>query len=168
MTLVGHSRGGIVISQAAERCSGKIGRLVYLTAFLLRDGEHLIAQTQQDAGSLIPASRVISPDGKSATIRSEAVRETFYGECSDEDVFLASSLLCPEPVAPLITPIRITAENYGRLPRTYIHCLRDRALSPTMQRQLVSRMPCEWVLSIDTDHSPFFSRPDELAALLCA
>ncbi len=37
--LVGHSMGGIAISQAAEYLPDKIETLVYLTAFLLRDGE---------------------------------------------------------------------------------------------------------------------------------
>jgi hypothetical protein len=27
-------------------------------------------------------------------------------------------------------------------------------------------LPCQRVLALDTDHSPFLSRPDELAALL--
>src|SRR5262245_54633440 len=34
VVLVGHSRGGIVISRAAERLPGKIQTLVYLNAFL--------------------------------------------------------------------------------------------------------------------------------------
>ena len=166
VTLVGHSRGGIVISEVAERCWDRIDRLVYLAAFLLRDGEHLIAQTQQDAGSLIPANRVIAADQRSATIRAEAVQEMFYGLCSDEDVFLARSLLCAEPVAPLLTPLQVSEERWGRVPRTYIHCRRDRALSFEMQQRLVARTPCDAVRVIDTDHSPFLSRPEVLSEML--
>src|SRR6185295_5208657 len=37
--LVGHSRGGIVISEVAEHRPDRIRTLVYLTAFLVRAGE---------------------------------------------------------------------------------------------------------------------------------
>ena len=43
VVLVGHSRGGIIISEVAERRSDKIALLVYLAAYLLRDGESLTA-----------------------------------------------------------------------------------------------------------------------------
>ncbi len=38
-TLVGHSYGGMVIAAAADRASGRTSRLVYLDAFVPRDGE---------------------------------------------------------------------------------------------------------------------------------
>ena len=41
VVLVGHSRGGIVISEVAEARPDKIARLVYLAAFLLGDGESI-------------------------------------------------------------------------------------------------------------------------------
>src|ERR1700683_3075504 len=37
--LVGHSFGGTVISKVAEAIPGKIKRLVFLNAFVLRDGK---------------------------------------------------------------------------------------------------------------------------------
>ncbi len=39
VVLVGHSSGGLVISQAAEQRPDKVKMLVYLAAFLLRDCE---------------------------------------------------------------------------------------------------------------------------------
>lgn len=166
VTLVGHSRAGIVISEVAERCPERLERLVYLAAFLPRDGQCLVDLAQQDADSLIPPNRSVSPDGLSTSIRPEAEREIFYGQCPDEDVWLAKRLLRPEPLAPLATPIRISAGRHGRVPRSYVLCLRDRAVSTSLQRHMLAATPCERVLEIDTDHSPFLSRPDELATLL--
>ena len=40
--LVGHSMGGMVITQAAARCPDRIERLVYVAAFLPEDGQSLI------------------------------------------------------------------------------------------------------------------------------
>ncbi|MGU3466254.1 alpha/beta fold hydrolase [Methylobacterium sp. C33D] len=39
--LVGHSRAGLIISEVAERIPHKIASLVYLCAFLLKDGQTL-------------------------------------------------------------------------------------------------------------------------------
>jgi pimeloyl-ACP methyl ester carboxylesterase len=164
--LVGHSRGGIVISEVAEHRPERIQALVYLTAFLLRDGECLFDLAGSDPQSLVPPNMVMSLDRSSSTVRDGALRDLFYGECSDDDLALARLCLKPEPTLPLATPIHVTAERYGSVPRVYIECERDRAMTPAMQRSMQAASPCDQVLSLDTDHSPFFSRPDELAQML--
>ena len=168
VVLVGHSRGGMVISQVAEALPERIATLVYLSAYLPRDGESLLeaAQSGFNAGSLILPNMVMSDDGTASTIREAALREAFYGQCSDDDVALARLLLQPEAMAPLLAPLHITPQRFGSVRRVYIECLRDRALLPAFQRELQRQVPCQTVLSIDTDHSPFFSAPDTLAAQL--
>lgn len=165
--LVGHSRGGIVISEVAELRPDKIHSLVYLTAFLLRDGECLFDLAKHPT-SLVPPNMVMSPDKRSSTMREESLREVFYAQCPDEDVALARKLLRPEPTAPLATRLRLTAARFGRVPRIYLECLRDRAMTPVMQRQMYTATPCREVRSLDTDHSPFFSAPDALTEHLHA
>ena len=166
VVLVGHSRGGIVISEVAEHRPDRIRTLVYLCAFLPRDGESLFDLSGRDDASLVPPNFVMSEDKSSSTIRDEALRDAFYGECSDEDLALARFCLQPEPTLPLATPVKLTAGNFGKVPRVYVECLRDRAIPLSFQRQMHGASPCERVLALDTDHSPFLSRPDELAALL--
>ncbi|MEP7244433.1 MAG: alpha/beta fold hydrolase [Gammaproteobacteria bacterium] len=166
VVLVGHSRGGIVISEVAEHRPKIVRTLVYVTAFLLRDKESLFDKAAQDPESLIVKNMVMSEDKTSSTVRDEALREGFYEECSEEDFIRARSLLRPEPSLPLATPVRVTEGNWGGVPRVYIECLRDKALRPHMQKQMYTTLPCRKVLSIDTDHSPFYSRPDELVAHL--
>jgi pimeloyl-ACP methyl ester carboxylesterase len=166
--LVGHSRAGAVISQAAEECPEKIRALVYLAGYLLADGESVSQKAKEDAQSLVGPNMQLSQDRRSWTLREAAVREALYGECSDEDVVLAQSLLAPEAVAPLMTPIRVSEAKFGRVPRVYIECLRDRAVSLSEQRRMVIAMPCRQVISMDADHSPFFSCPDELTTHLVA
>src|SRR5579864_1849577 len=47
VVLVGHSRGGIVISEAAERVPERIAMLVYLAAFLVPHGTSMWAMMQR-------------------------------------------------------------------------------------------------------------------------
>jgi len=164
--LVGHSRGGILISQAAEKRPEKVKTLVYLAAFLLRQGESLLQVVQEDGRSMVLPNLVMAEDQSSATVRQAALKEVFYSECLDEDLALARLLLAPEAMAPLATPISVSESNFGRVPRVYIECLRDKAIPPALQKKMYTALPCRKVISIDTDHSPFFSAPEALVTHL--
>jgi pimeloyl-ACP methyl ester carboxylesterase len=164
--LVGHSRGGIVISEVAERLPERIARLVYVTAFLLRDGETLLEVAQSADSSLVVPNLVVAADGTSITVHDDAVADGFYGQCAPEDVALARMLLAPEALAPNATAVRVTPARFGRVSKAYIECLRDKALPVELQRQMASNSECRIAASLDTDHSPFFSMPRELVASL--
>jgi len=160
--LLGHSMGGIVISQTAEYRPEKIKSLVYLTAFLLQNGEFLLQVGGGDTEALVLPNLVMAEDQSFATVKEEAIKQVFYGDCSDEDVSRAKKLLVPQAAAPFGTPINITEKNFGRIPRVYIECLRDRAISPSVQKKMYETLPCRKVVSMDTSHSPFFSAPEAL------
>ena len=166
IVLVGHSRGGIVLSEVAERIPERIRVLVYVTAFLLEDGRSLVDSVADQPESLVPPAMIVADDHQSATLRDDAIREAFYGRCSDDDVALARSLLKAEPLAPLATPVRTTAARFGRVPRVYVECTADRAIPHAAQRRMQSALPCARRVTLESDHSPFFCCPDELAAVL--
>jgi pimeloyl-ACP methyl ester carboxylesterase len=147
--LVGHSMGGIVISQTAEYRPDKIKKLVYLCAFLLKDGESL---KSKGGGHHDPLNAPYS-----------ALKELFLGDCSDEDVRQFRARMVPEPGTIAGATIHITDKNHGRVPRVYIECLRDNAILPSTQKQMYTDMPCERVITMDTSHMPNLSAPEELA-----
>ena len=165
--LVGHSMGGIVISQVAEYQPDKINTLVYLTAFLLQNGESLSQVAQEDTESILVPPFIIFQEAQgTCTVREDAIKDIFYGDCTDTDVAQAKSLLRPQSLAPFATPINITGEKFNQLPRVYIECLRDKAISPSLQKRMYTALPCQQVISMDTGHSPFFSAPEKLVGHL--
>lgn len=166
VVLVGHSRGGIVISQAAELAPSRIGKLVYLAAYLLPSGTSLADAARADEGSLVPANMVPARSGLTCTLRDEVVREAFYGCCADDDVEYARTRLSAEPLKPLVSPLKLSAGNFGRVPRAYIETLRDRTISIGAQRAMQAALPCAPVLTLDSDHSPFLGQPEALARML--
>jgi hypothetical protein len=64
------------------------------------------------------------------------------------------------------TPIRCTPARWGAIPRSYITCSDDRALTLQGQREMLERVGFERVVEMSGSHSPFFAQPALLAARL--
>jgi pimeloyl-ACP methyl ester carboxylesterase len=160
--LVGHSLGGVTITQAAEASPDRIGALVYLTAIAPLDGECARDVTGRQADSLLRRSYQAGADGLTYSFQRSKVPTLFYNACSYEDAYAAMERLRPQPLGIATAPIQVTPERYGTVPRWYIECLQDNAITLSLQRFMTERLPCR-TLQIDTDHSPFLSAPTELA-----
>jgi pimeloyl-ACP methyl ester carboxylesterase len=164
VVLVGHSAGGMVISTVAEARPDKIERLVYLSAFLLPNGASPVAEAARDEGSTLSAHLQFSPDG-TIVVDPSARRDVFYGDCDDRDVALAQSLLRPIGLR-TTTDLLVLGAGFERVRRFYVSCLRDQAISPAFQQRMYTALPCERVLTIPSDHSPFLSHPGALLRAL--
>ena len=166
--LAGHSMGGIVISQAAEQLPAKVEKLVYISAFLPADGQTLQELADQDTGSLVPGNMGVNSPRYEIYLtagRAELI-SMFYEYSPSMDVNLAETLLRTNPLVPFTQPVSITAENYGNIYKVYVKTAQDRALTPYIQEVMLANTPCDRTFVLDTDHSPFFSKPEELAAII--
>jgi len=164
--LVGHSMAGVVITQVAEHRPDKIQILVYLAAILPQDGQGILDFGEED--SLSAKSVIVADDNRTLTLREDTIQEVNYEDCRVEDVARAKRLIVPQATAPFRTAVTTTPENFGRVPRVYIACLKDKALSPEMQKKMYTALPCEKVITMDTSHFPLFSSPVVLADHLMA
>jgi len=164
--LIGHSKNGIMISQAAEYRPNKIEKLVYLAAYLIPHGHTQKDYSMQDTEGWLRPYVTQHPETNSHTLQSVIFKEGLYHDCDDDITELAKMLLSNEPVESAITPLELTEENFGRVPRMYIECTEDRAVTPFIQRKMYTETPCEKVYSLPTSHSPFFSRPKDLVDIL--
>jgi pimeloyl-ACP methyl ester carboxylesterase len=193
VVLVAHSRMGIVISQVAEHRPDRISGLLYLAAYLVPNGKAMMDYAVLDTDSLVVQNvtpklrpwllkalqrvtrlrtlrwllaRALPAFGQRHALKPEAYREALYHDCEEDIVELANVLLEPEPNWPGFTPLRLTESRYGRVPKVYIECTQDRAVTPRLQRMMLRDTPCDRVLSIDSGHSPFFSQPARLVDLM--
>jgi pimeloyl-ACP methyl ester carboxylesterase len=169
VVLVGHSMGGMSITQAAELVPDRIAKLVYLAAFLPGNGMTLpqLAAMEPDVDG-VQANIVVDEEQGTCVIAAHALREVVFGECSDEAFTFAADHFEPEALGAVGAPVQITDARAGSVPRIYIECTRDRAIGIEKQRVMHALRPCEQVFTLDTDHSPFLSTPRELADCLLA
>lgn len=164
--LVGHSKNGIIISQAAEYRPHKVAKLIYLAAYLIPNGKTQAEYSAQDTKGVLKPYVTQHPETKSHTLQPVIYKEGLYHDCDDAIAQMARYILSNESAATGIAPLQLTEANYGKLPRYYIECTDDRAVTPFIQRKMYTETPCRKVYQMHTSHSPFFSQPYELCRIL--
>jgi len=166
--LVCHSMGGVVSTQSYARCPQRVRKLVYLSAFLPRDGQSLLdlAHLPEGASDQVQANLTIEGDPPVGHLSPEATRQAVYNLCSDEQWAWASARRRPQALAPFATPVALGGIVAQPRDRVYIHTLEDNAIPLALQRRMVSENPCATVYELVSDHAPFVSRTDELVAIL--
>jgi pimeloyl-ACP methyl ester carboxylesterase len=167
--LCGHSRGGLVISQAAETAPDSIDALVYVCAMMLPGGMSRAEFKQLEQPNLAFDALVEPTPGGHGTLITGVNPELVFAQLSPPDkVAAAMARLVAEPHGPRSEPLRLSPQRFGRIARTYIECTEDRTIPLTSQRRMQALLPGARVETLEADHSPYLSRPHELARLLIA
>ena len=166
--VVANSMGGMAATQAAVRCPARVASIVYVAAFLPRDGQSLLDLTRLPEGrdDQVQANLVVDGDPPVATMPAAASRQAIYGCCTDETAAWAIERRGRQAVAPFGEPVAIPDGAFDEIPRSYVLCKRDRAIPPPLQRRMLEQAGCTEVVELDTDHVPHLSATDELAEVL--
>ncbi|MEK4706725.1 alpha/beta fold hydrolase [Bacillus sp. FSL R10-2780] len=161
--LVGHSMGGIVITQTAEYIPNKIDKLVYLCAFLPQNGESLGSKLNGETGPQFS----INEKDLTAELIPELIEQTFLNATEDGSIKEASfNQMRPQPLGPFQQELKISEENFGTVNRIYIETTLDRAIPIDFQHRMNTETPCTKIITLEADHSPFFSKTTELVNYL--
>lgn len=168
VVLGGHSRGGLVVSTAAERHPDAMDSLAYICAMMLPAGLSR-AEFKEIVGPNAPFEAIIQPlYGSVATVidpLSDA-GAVFAQLSPPEDVAAVLPRLLAEPSQPRRQKIVVTPERWGSKPRTYVECTQDRTIPIDSQRKMIAMSPGAQVITLEADHSPYLSTPEALADAL--
>src|SRR5215831_1786711 len=117
--VAGNSMGGVIATQGAARCPGRVAALVYVAAFIPKDGESLLDLTKlpEGADDQVQANIVIEGEFPIATMPAGASRQALYGSCTEDVAAWAIARQRPQPVAPFATPVAIPPGSLGGIPR---------------------------------------------------
>src|SRR5476649_2414247 len=140
----------------------KIKALVYVCGLMPPSGKASREMTAGEPDMLFRRSREVSPDGLTYTFARATLPTLFYEDVSPEDRYRAMERLRPQPIAISTTPLTLTDDRYGSVPRWYIECTHDNSVRIARQRAMVKTLPCK-VITMECGHTPFYSAPEELA-----
>lgn len=167
VVMVGHSMAGAVISQVAELIPEKIERLIFVAAFLLKDGGSVLEAMQSDsAGELLPEI-VFSDDQSYATVSEAALRRVGFHDVKANDIERVLPLMAEQQATePFMAMVALSDENFGSVPKSYIRTAIDKVTTPALQDRMISNWQVESVLNIQSGHFPAFSVPKKLTDLM--
>lgn len=163
--LVGHSYGGMVISQAAATLGKRLRRLVYWNAFVPLDGQCLNDMVPPHYRALFDA--VAAANANAVMLPFPIWREAFI---NDADAALAQSTyerLNPHPyrtfTEPASLPIALAALEVGK---SYINCRQDTAMPHSLpwHPRLSERLGLFRLVECEGSHELCFTNPALLAA----
>ncbi|XP_042475203.1 methylesterase 17-like [Macadamia integrifolia] len=167
--LVGHSAGGMSVTDAIHKLGKKIHVAIYVGATMLRFGFSTDLDMQEGSPDLSDELEIVlGPDQlpTSCFLKKEFQRKLMYNLSPLEDSILATMLLRPGPLMALQQARFSEGPEAEQVKRVYIKTLHDRVLTPEQQDAMVRRWPPSQVFALESDHSPFFSTPVQLFTYL--
>jgi pimeloyl-ACP methyl ester carboxylesterase len=165
--LVGHSMGGLVIAKTAELVPQRIAHLVFLAAVVPPHGGS-IAETNMPAPAQAALLAHVRGRGDGTFHHSaETAWARWMGDLprADSRVVHALPRLTSQAARPFFERVDLRRFDRLALPRTYIRCLRDQAVTPARAAAVAARLG---VVPVDLDcaHNPMLSQPEALVRLL--
>lgn len=150
VTLVGFSYGGAVITVVADRVPERVAELVYLDAWILRDGERVADLIPEAADRFAAVAREVG-DGWRIPRNPPEPRKTTH------------------PLGGLLQPAMLrNAEQTARIPKSYVLFTRNSFYhAPVMARMAADAKAAGWrYRELEADHIAPETHPRELAELL--
>ncbi|MEO7978851.1 alpha/beta fold hydrolase [Flavobacterium sp.] len=166
VTLVGHSFGGIVVSEVAELIAPQIKKLIYIAAFVPRNGDSLLSLAKTDSESHVGENLIIDEEAGVASITTEAITDVFLADAPKQVAEYVTNNLRPEPLAPLSTPVTLTDANFGKVTKVYIHSQNDHTIGYSLQQRMVEDAGILRTYSLPSSHTPFIVFPQILSAII--
>jgi pimeloyl-ACP methyl ester carboxylesterase len=160
VVLIGHSYGGMVATGVADRAPERLAQLVYLDAFVPRDGQCLFDLLGAESSvRMREAARTVGDGWR--TPPSPVPPDT-----SEEDVAWVTPRRVMQPLRTLEQPVHLTGAG-ERLPKAYIYCTRARPGDVFRQFAQRARTETGWrYFEIDASHNVHITAPESLATLL--
>jgi pimeloyl-ACP methyl ester carboxylesterase len=167
LVLVGHSYGGMVISQAAEG-NPDVKALVYVAAFAPEQGETVAGLANRFPGSTLGqalADPVALDDGKDLTIRQDKFRDQFAADVPKPQAALMAAGQRPIAVAALEEPA--TGAAWKQRPSYFVYGSADRNIPAEAFRFMARRAGARDVVEVKgASHVVMVSHPDAVAKLI--
>ena len=158
--LVGHSYGGVVITEAGN--DPKVVGLVYVAALAPSDGESVASVTKPFPPAPLGSEVRADSDGF-LTVTSKGIAEDFAQDLSDTEkqILVATQT----PTASSVFGATVTTAAWKTKPSWCVIASNDRAVSPELEKAEAAVMKATSI-TVPSSHLPMLSHPEEVADLI--
>jgi len=157
--LVGHSWGGMVITQAGN--DPKVIGLVYLAAYAPDAGESL-AEVSKNAGET-ELTKYLAPTGGFVYISREGVKTVFAGDLSSKQQALVFAT--QTPASHTVFDDKSAEPAWKQKPSWYIVAKNDKTVNPELQRFMAKRMKAT-ITELESSHVVMLSKSAEVTKII--
>jgi pimeloyl-ACP methyl ester carboxylesterase len=171
--LVGHSMGGLTISEVAGRAPDRVEHLVYVSCMVPPEGASAIEALPEDLRDMTRDAVEEARRGGANPIGGldeDTTRSMFCNDMDEEQTRYVLDRTGTEAAVVLAEPVS-RAGIPADLPKTFVKLLRDQSLPADHQDVLTENLRDSPggdvdVVTIDAGHDVMISRPKELADVL--
>lgn len=167
VVLVGHSQGGQAMAIMAEFRPDLFRRLVYVACSIPLPGQSVLEMMGTGAHGSNP-DEVGWPFDASVNDVADRFASMF---CNDMDEEQTAAFLAKLGVDMWPTQTYLHRDwryqHLGRVPATYVLCLRDQSLPPPWQEIFANRFNVDTTVPLDAGHQGMMTQPSALAEILC-
>ena len=160
--LVGHSYGGMVISEAGK--DPKVAGLLYVAALVPEEGQNVNDVNAAMAPTSVGPEFKLSPDGF-LSLSLKGINEYFAQDVSPEErkVIYATQT----PWAASATEQKVYSPAWQTKPSWFIVASKDGMINPELQR-FKTRLIKATTLELNTSHVPMVSQPNKVTDFVIA
>jgi putative intracellular protease/amidase len=164
--LVGHSMAGVVISQVAENIPAKISKLIYVSAYLPKNGESVSGITNKFLNNAPIEIFEFNQDYSLVSIKKDAIANVVCADCPDYMKEVLVKYHRAEPTQGLSDNAVLTAK-FKEVPKYYISTKNDAAVPYALQQQMIKdNGTVKKVFEMNTSHLPFVVQPEEFLKII--
>lgn len=158
VVLVGHSYGGVVISEAGN--DAKVAALVYVAAFAPDRGESVSALIKDPLPGA-PVPPILPPRDGWLFLDPAKFAAAFAADLDPEQAAFLADAQVPWGVAALEGPV--TEPAWKSRPSWYLVATDDHMIPPAAQRAMAKRAGST-VVEVEGSHAVYVSKPEAVAA----
>jgi pimeloyl-ACP methyl ester carboxylesterase len=162
VVLVGHSWGGMVITQAGTH--PRVKSLVYVASFGPAEGQSITDLTK-DYPRASGLDHVVADKAGFVTLSPEGVARHFAQDLPEAETRLIT--VTQGPIRGANFEEKVTVAAWKSRPSWFIVSERDLMIPPALQKDNAKRMSARTV-SLSADHVPMLSKPSEVAETIIA
>jgi pimeloyl-ACP methyl ester carboxylesterase len=158
--LVGHSWGGVVITEAGT--DPQVAGLVYVAAAAPDAGQSFLELVQ--TATATPGNDQIVPDAQGfVSMSPQGIKEDFAQDLTETEQQVLIATQGPQAFSALQE--KVTTPAWRTKPSWYIVAANDRMINPDLERSLAKKMNAT-TTTLPTSHVAMLAQPEQVAAVI--